>query len=86
MQPDKAAAAQRNFDAAGLGDVIDLRVGDARDTLSDIAGPVDLVLLDGWPELALPVLAPSSLGSGRERSSWSMTSISTSATTRTAPC
>lgn len=56
LQPDKAAAAQRNFDAAGLSDVIDLRVGDARDTLSDIAGPVDLVLLDGWPELALPVL------------------------------
>lgn len=56
LQQDKAAAAQRNFDDAGLADLIDLRVGDARETLADIAGPVDLVLLDGWPELALPVL------------------------------
>ncbi|WP_166905773.1 O-methyltransferase [Mycobacterium sp. DL440] len=56
LQPEKAAAAQRNFTDAGLADVIDLRVGDARETLADVAGPVDLVLLDGWPELALPVL------------------------------
>lgn len=56
LQPEKAAAAQRNFTDAGLADVIDLRVGDARETLADITGPVDLVLLDGWPELALPVL------------------------------
>lgn len=56
LQPDKAAAAQHNFDAAGLSDVIDLRIGDARDTLSGLSDPVDLVLLDGWPELALPVL------------------------------
>jgi predicted O-methyltransferase YrrM len=56
LQPEKAAAAQRNFTDAGLADVIDLRVGDARETLTDVAGPVDLVLLDGWPELALPVL------------------------------
>ncbi|MDV3124458.1 class I SAM-dependent methyltransferase [Mycobacterium sp. 21AC1] len=56
LQPDKAAAAQRNFVDAGVADLIDLRVGDARETLADIAGPVDLVLLDGWPELALPVL------------------------------
>jgi predicted O-methyltransferase YrrM len=56
LQPGKAAAAQRNFDNAGLGDLIDLRIGDARDTLSQLSGPVDLVLLDGWPDLALPVL------------------------------
>lgn len=56
LQPDKAAAAQRNFESAGLDDVIDLRIGDARDTLSALSDPVDLVLLDGWPELALPVL------------------------------
>ncbi|MGV9801500.1 O-methyltransferase [Mycobacterium sp. NPDC003449] len=56
LQPEKAAAAQRNFDDAGLTELIDLRVGDARQTLSDITGPIDLVLLDGWPELALPVL------------------------------
>lgn len=30
--------------------------GDARQTLATVAGPVDLVLLDGWKELYLPVL------------------------------
>ena len=56
IQPEKAAAAQQNFTDAGLADVIDLRVGDALVTLTDVSGPVDLVLLDGWPDLALPVL------------------------------
>lgn len=56
MQTDKVAAAQRNFDDAGVADLIDLRVGDALTTLAEVPGPVDLVLLDGWPDLALPVL------------------------------
>ena len=56
LQADKAAAAQRNFVDAGVDDLIDLRVGDALETLADVPGPIDLVLLDGWPELALPVL------------------------------
>jgi len=29
---------------------------DARDTLSEVAGPVGLVLLDGWKDLFLPVI------------------------------
>jgi predicted O-methyltransferase YrrM len=56
LQADKAAAAQRNFVDAGVDDLIDLRVGDALTTLSEVPDAVDLVLLDGWPELALPVL------------------------------
>jgi predicted O-methyltransferase YrrM len=56
LQADKAAAAQRNFVDAGVDDLIDLRVGDALTTLSEVPDEVDLVLLDGWPELALPVL------------------------------
>lgn len=56
LQADKAAAAQRNFEDAGVADLIDLRVGDALQTLADTPGPIDLLLLDGWPELALPVL------------------------------
>jgi predicted O-methyltransferase YrrM len=56
LQADKAAAAQRNFADAGVDDLIDLRVGDALTTLSEVPDAVDLVLLDGWPELALPVL------------------------------
>ena len=56
LQHDKAVAAQRNFVEAGVSDLIDLRVGDALETLTDVPEVVDLVLLDGWPDLALPVL------------------------------
>lgn len=56
LQHDKAVAAQRNFVEAGVSDLVDLRVGDALETLVDVPEVVDLVLLDGWPDLALPVL------------------------------
>ena len=56
LQAEKAVAAQRNFVEAGVADLIDLRVGNALSTLAEVPGPVDLVLLDGWPDLALPVL------------------------------
>jgi len=56
LQRDKAAAAQHNFDEAGVSDLVDLRVGDALATLTKVPDEVDLVLLDGWPDLALPVL------------------------------
>jgi len=54
--PDKAAVARANFAEAGVSELIDLRVGDARDTLKDCGGPVDLVLLDGWKDIELDVL------------------------------
>ena len=56
LQADKAVAAQGNFVEAGVADLIDLRVGNALSTLAEVPGPIDLVLLDGWPDLALPVL------------------------------
>lgn len=56
LQPDKARKAQENFAAAGLDDVVDLRLGDARETLRELPGPVDLLLLDGWLDLRLPIL------------------------------
>ncbi|WAU82273.1 class I SAM-dependent methyltransferase [Streptomyces sp. Qhu-G9] len=56
LQQDKAREATKNFAAAGLGDLVDLRVGDARQTLRDLPGQVDLLLLDGWLDLRLPVL------------------------------
>jgi predicted O-methyltransferase YrrM len=52
----KIAAAQANVDEAGLRDRVTILSGDARETLADIAGPIDLVLLDGWKDLYLPVL------------------------------
>ena len=53
--PHKAEAARRHFAAAGLADYIELREGDALETLQDIAGGIDFVLLDGWPNLVYPV-------------------------------
>ncbi|WP_148252844.1 O-methyltransferase [Aidingimonas lacisalsi] len=41
---------------AGLSQRAEIRLGDARDTLADIEGPVDFVFLDGDKSLYLPVL------------------------------
>ena len=54
--PEKAEVARANFAEAGVEDLIDLRVGDARETLKDCGGPLDLVLLDGWKDIELDVL------------------------------
>ena len=54
--PEKAEVARANFAEAGVGDFIDLRVGDARETLKDCGGPLDLVLLDGFKDIELDVL------------------------------
>ncbi|MGY2402894.1 O-methyltransferase [Pseudomonas sp. SDO5271_S396] len=56
LEPQKAARAQANLEAAGLADLVEIRVGDARETLESIEGKVDLVLLDGAFTLYLPVL------------------------------
>lgn len=56
LEANKVAAARASFAAAGVADLIDLREGDALETLRDAPWPVDLVFLDGWKELCLPVL------------------------------
>lgn len=55
IEPDKATAARENLSEAGLSEVVDLRVGDARETLADVS-EVDLLFLDGWNNLYLAVL------------------------------
>jgi predicted O-methyltransferase YrrM len=55
--PEKAATARRHLADAGLGDIVDVRVGDARETLRDLGGPVDFALIDGWPGGNGPTLA-----------------------------
>ena len=52
----KIATAKQNFAEAGLADVITVLEGDALETLKQLDGPVDFVLLDGWKEFYLPVL------------------------------
>jgi predicted O-methyltransferase YrrM len=56
IEPSKHAVATANLKEAGLDDVADVRLGDALETLAQVDGPVDLVFLDGWKDLYLPVL------------------------------
>ena len=53
---EKARRARENLDKAGLSKFVDVRVGNALETLKDIKGPVDFFLNDGFPRYALPVL------------------------------
>lgn len=52
----KVRQARKNLAEVGLADITEIREGDARETLADLPGPIDLVLLDGWKDLCLPVL------------------------------
>lgn len=68
MSSHKLAAARATFTEAGVSDLITVLEGDARATLETVRGPVQFVLLDGWPDLDLtiikilePVLAPGAL-------------------------
>jgi predicted O-methyltransferase YrrM len=61
----KTEYARSRLAQAGLGDVVDFRVGDARTTLAALEGPFDFVLLDLWKDLYIacfdlfyPKLAP----------------------------
>ncbi|MGO8763316.1 MAG: O-methyltransferase [Desulfobaccales bacterium] len=56
MNGEKVKRARQHLDAAGLGFLVEFRAGDALVTLRDLEGPIDLVLLDGWKNLYLPVL------------------------------
>jgi predicted O-methyltransferase YrrM len=56
FEPSKAARARENLTAAGLIDLVEIRAGDALDTLrADLPEVIDLLLLDGakalYPEI-----------------------------------
>jgi predicted O-methyltransferase YrrM len=55
-EPSKHAKATEHLREAGLGSFADVRLGDAQTTLADVEAPVDMVLLDGWKDLYLPML------------------------------
>lgn len=58
FEPSKAEAARRNFSEAGLAGLIELRPGDALETLAQgLPDTIDLVLLDGAKSLYPQVLA-----------------------------
>jgi len=52
----KCRVAQQNFEEAGLAEWIDLREGDALQTLKDSPEEIDFLLMDGWNDLYLPLL------------------------------
>ncbi|NDK91833.1 hypothetical protein GYA93_19985 [Gordonia desulfuricans] len=55
-EPGKVAAAQANIARAGLAGLVDIREGDLRETLVDVDGPIDFMLVDIWIPMALPAL------------------------------
>jgi predicted O-methyltransferase YrrM len=55
-EPAKASAARAHFAEAGLSHLIELREGDLRETLKEIEGPVDFLLVDIWIGMARPAL------------------------------
>jgi predicted O-methyltransferase YrrM len=54
-EPGKVKVARENFRQAGLSEFIELREGDLRQTLEDVGGPVDFMLVDIW-DVARPAL------------------------------
>ena len=56
VHPDKCRALRDSFERAGVGGIVTLLEGDARETLRTVEGPIDLLLLDGWKGMYLEVL------------------------------
>jgi predicted O-methyltransferase YrrM len=56
LEPTKVANANQHVAEAGLSEFVEIRAGDALQTLRDTDGTIDLLFLDGWKELYLDVL------------------------------
>lgn len=56
IDPVKAAHARENLTESGLDGFVELREGDARETLKDAGGAIDFLLIDSWIPLARPIL------------------------------
>jgi len=56
FEPSKIAHARQNLQAAGLAQLVDIRAGDALETLARDVPDIDLLLLDGAKSLYLKVL------------------------------
>ena len=68
IDPGRAAEARRNFQKAGLAELVTLVEGDAHEKVKEVKGPVDLVFLDAdktgyldYLEKLLPVVRPGGL-------------------------
>jgi predicted O-methyltransferase YrrM len=56
IEPGKISKARAHIEEVGLSDQVEIREGDARETLADPGGTVDMVLLDGMKDLYLPMV------------------------------
>lgn len=52
---NKALTASQNFKESGLDKFIEVRIGDAMETLKGHSEPIDFLFLDGWKDLYLPL-------------------------------
>ncbi len=52
----KAKAAGENLAVLGLDHLVEIRCGDAFETLNELGHPIDLLFLDGWKDFYLPLL------------------------------
>ena len=58
FEPSKIVRARQNFAAGGLSDLVEIREGDALETLArDLPDSIDFVLLDGAKNLYPPILS-----------------------------
>lgn len=51
----KATRAHENISKAGMSEYVDVRIGDAMETLKGYSEPIDFLFLDGWKDLYLPL-------------------------------
>lgn len=56
LDSSKCARARAHFEEAGLADLIEVREGDALETLRSLSDSVDMALIDGWKEFYRDVL------------------------------
>ncbi len=55
IEPNKCRVARSNITRSGLDDVVTLLEGDALETLESHSGPIDMLFLDGWNDLYVPL-------------------------------
>jgi len=55
LQRTKTEYARTQLERAGLADYVEFRIGDALASLGTLPGPFDLVLIDLWKDLYVPV-------------------------------
>jgi predicted O-methyltransferase YrrM len=56
LEPGKVKVARENVAQAGLAQFVDIREGDAMKTLAAFDETIDLLLLDGWKDIYLPMI------------------------------